>query len=108
MKKARPDMDIFFDVESLRSGDDWKKKIRREIDKRDILFLCWSKYARDSEWGDYEWRHAVKIKGVESIEAPESCPPPDELDGKHLNDKLLYIINLNFSATSDRLFDRTR
>ena len=102
MKKARPDMDIFFDVESLRSGDDWKKKIRREIDKRDILFLCWSKYARDSEWVDCEWRYALKIKGVESIEVPESCPPPDELDGKHFSDKLLYIINLNFSATSDR------
>ena len=101
-------MDIFFDVESLRSGDDWNKKIRREIDKRDILFLCWSKYARDSEWVDYEWRYALKIKGVESIEVPESCPPPDELDGKHFSDKLLYIINLNFSATSDRLFDRTR
>ena len=113
MKKARPDMDIFFDVESLRSGDDWKKKIRREIDKRDILFLCWSKYARDSEWVDYEWRSALKIKGADSIEpipieSPESCPPPDELGGKHFNDKLLYIINLNFSATSDRLFDRTR
>ena len=113
MKKARPDMDIFFDVESLRSGDDWKKKIRREIDKKDILFLCWSKYARDSEWVDYEWRSALKIKGADSIEPipiepPESCPPPDELDGKHFSDKLLYIINLNFSATSDRLFDRTR
>ena len=108
MKKARPDLDIFFDVESLRSGDDWKKKIRREIDKRDILFLCWSKYARASEWVDYEWRYALKIKGVDSIEPvpiepPESCPPPDELDGKHFNDKLLYIINSNPSGTSDEL-----
>ena len=108
MKKARPDMDIFFDVESLRSGDDWKKKIRREIDKKDILFLCWSKYARDSEWVDYEWRSALKIKGADSIEPipiepPESCPPPDELGGKHFNDKLLYIINSNPSGTSDEL-----
>ena len=60
MKKARPDMDIFFDVDSLRSGDDWKKALWREIDKRDVLFLCWSKYARDSKWVDAEWRYALK------------------------------------------------
>ena len=100
MKKARPDMDIFFDVESLRSGDNWEKALWREIDKRDVLFLCWSKYARVSKWVDAEWRYAFKNKGVDSIEPvpidpPESCPPPDELNCKHFNDKLLYIINSN-------------
>ena len=100
MKKARPDMDIFFDVESLRSGDNWEKALWRKIDKRDVLFLCWSKYARVSKWVDAEWRYAFKNKGVDSIEPvpidpPESCPPPDELNCKHFNDKLLYIINSN-------------
>ena len=98
MKKARPDMDIFFDVDSLRSGDDWEKALWREIDKRDVLFLCWSKYARNSKWVDAEWRYAFKNKGPDSIEPvpidpPGSCPPPDELSRKHFNDKLLYIIN---------------
>ena len=98
MKKARPDMDIFFDVDSLRSGDDWEKALWREIDKRDVLFLCWSKYARDSKWVDAEWRYAFKNKGPDSIEPvpidpPGSCPPPDELSRKHFNDKLLCIIN---------------
>ena len=98
MKKARPDMDIFFDVDSLRSGDDWEKTLWHEIDKRDVLFLCWSKYAKDSKWVDAEWRYAFKNKGAESIEPvpidpPSSCPPPDELSRKHFNDKLLYIIN---------------
>lgn len=98
MKKARPDMDIFFDVDSLRSGDDWERALWREIDKRDILFLCWSKYARDSKWVDAEWRYALKQKGLDSIEPvpidpPGSCPPPNELSRKHFNDKLLYIIN---------------
>lgn len=106
MKKARPDMDIFFDVDSLRSGDDWEKALWREIDKRDVLFLCWSKYARDSKWVDAEWRYALKNKGVDSIEPvpidpPESCPPPDELSRKHFNDKLLYIINSYPSEVSD-------
>lgn len=106
MKKARPDMDIFFDVDSLRSGDDWEKALWREIDKRDVLFLCWSKYARDSKWVDAEWRYAFKNKGPDSIEPvpidpPASCPPPDELSRKHFNDKLLYIINSNFNSISD-------
>lgn len=108
MKKARPDMDIFFDVDSLRSGDDWEKALWREIDKRDVLFLCWSKHARDSKWVDAEWRYAFKNKGPDSIEPvpidpPGSCPPPDELSRKHFNDKLLYIINSYSSTTNDAL-----
>lgn len=98
MKKARPDLDIFFDVESLRSGDDWENALWTEIDKRDILFLCWSHFAKESKWVDAEWRYALSNKGVDCIEpvpieSPDVCPPPDELTRKHFNDKLLYIIN---------------
>lgn len=98
MKKARPDLDIFFDVESLRSGDDWENALWTEIDKRDILFLCWSHFAKESKWVDAEWRYALSTKGVDCIEpvpieSPDVCPPPDELTRKHFNDKLLYIIN---------------
>lgn len=96
MQKARPDMDIFFDVESLRSGDDWENVLRREIEKRDILFLCWSNYARTSEWVEKEWRYALLNKGIDAIEpvplvSPVECPPPEELKSKHFNDRaLLY------------------
>lgn len=98
MKKARPDMDIFFDVDSLRSGEDWERVLHCEIEKRDILFLCWSHFARQSKWVDEEWRYALAHKGIECIEPvpiepPGVCPPPDELKSKHFNDKLLYIIN---------------
>lgn len=100
MQKARPEMDIFFDVESLRSGEDWEARLRHEIDDRDVLFLCWSGNAGKSEWVDFEWRYALSRKGVESIEPvplepPDSCPPPDELSSKHFNDKLLYVIYSN-------------
>lgn len=54
MKKARPDMDVFFDVESLRSGEDWEKALYREIERRDVLFLCWSHFARESKWVNAE------------------------------------------------------
>lgn len=98
MRKVRPDMDIFFDVDSLRSGDDWEQALWREIDKRDVLFLCWSKHARNSKWVDAEWRYAFNRKGEAGIEPipidpPGICPPPDELSRKHFNDKILYIIN---------------
>lgn len=113
MKKARPDMDVFFDVESLRSGEDWESALRSEIANRDILFLCWSHFAQQSHWVDAEWRYALARKGIECIEPiplepPDLCPPPEELKRKHFNDKLLYIINAaeenrapHYDVTSD-------
>lgn len=96
MKKARPDMDVFFDIESLRSGENWEESLRTNIEKRDIFFLCWSRAARQSKWVDFEWRHALNTKGIEGIEPipfdmPDLCPPPEELKGKHFGDKLIYI-----------------
>lgn len=99
MKKARPDMDIFFDIESLRSGEDWERALRAEIEKRDVLFLCWSHFAKNSEWVEKEWRYALTNKGLDSIEpvplvSPAECPPPEELKSKHFNDlSLLYKEN---------------
>lgn len=97
MKKARPDMDIFFDIESLRSGQKWEEALKTEIENRDILFLCWSRFARASQWVDMEWRYALENKGEDCIEpipidSPDICPPPAELQNKHFNDKMLYII----------------
>lgn len=98
MRKARPDMDIFFDVENLRSGESWQNALRSEIDRRDIFFLCWSHFARQSKWVDTEWRYAFSHKGEDCIEpipleSPSVCPPPEELSRKHFNDKMLFIIN---------------
>lgn len=98
MSKARPDLDIFFDVSSLTSGQKWEQQLYTEIDSRDILFLCWSQNARSSPWVEREWRYALRTKGVDAIEPipleqPDQCPPPEELSAKHFNDTLLYIIN---------------
>lgn len=98
MKKARPDMDVFFDVDSLRSGEDWQRALRAEIERRDLLFLCWSVAARQSEWVDREWRYALENKGLSFIEpipldSPSICPPPKELSSKHFNDRGLLYMN---------------
>jgi len=98
MQKARPDMDIFFDVETLRSGEDWEKTLYSEIERRDILYLCWSCHARESVWVNREWEYAYQTKGAEGIEPipiepPEVCPPPPaKLSSKHFNDRLLYLM----------------
>lgn len=97
MKKARSDLNIFVDVENLRSGENWKKRLFAEIDRRDILYLFWSRAASHSSWVDREWRYAKETKGIEAVEPiplepPSICPPPKELEDKHFNESMLYII----------------
>ena len=102
MRRVRPDLDIFFDVDSLRSGEHWEDRLHREISLRDVLYLCWSRHARASKWVNEEWRYALEKKGLDSIEPialelADACPPPSELKALSFNDKLLYIIN--YSST---------
>ena len=97
MKKIRPEMDIFFDVDNLRSGEYWENALRAEIERRDVLFLCWSRAARESSWVDKEWHFALENKGLDAIEPvpiepPELCPPPKELEKKSFNDRQLLFI----------------
>lgn len=100
IRKARPDLEMFFDVESMHSGEDWEKRIKREIDEKDILFLCWSVHASKSAWVDREWRYAYERKGADGIdpiplESAQKCPPPKELEKKHFNENLLFIVESN-------------
>lgn len=97
IETVRPDLDVFMDVESLRSGERWKQAIEEEIRRRDTLFLCWSKNAQASPWVNYEWRYALRNKGLGGIEpvaidSPNICPPPKELSSKHFNSHLLHLI----------------
>ena len=100
IRKARPDLEMFFDVESMHSGEDWEKRIKREIDEKDILFLCWSVHASKSVWVDREWRYAYAKKGADGIdsiplESAQKCPPPKELEKKHFNENLLFVVESN-------------
>ena len=112
MKKARPDLDVFFDVDNLRSGEKWEDVLRKEIDERDILYLFWSHFARESKWVDIEWRYALEKKGIDfiepvPIEPPDNCPPPKELSVKHFNDReLLYYqyIRKDIYKTNNSLY----
>ena len=94
MRKVRPDLNIFVDVDGLRSGQNWKDALYQEILRRDILYLCWSRHAKASEWVEREWRYALEQKGIDAIEPlplepPEVCEPPEELKEKHFHDREL-------------------
>jgi TIR domain len=41
---------IFFDIKSMRAGDDWEAKIRSSLEDSQSLIVLWSKFANQSEW----------------------------------------------------------
>lgn len=98
IRSARRDLDVFFDVSSIHSGERWENVLKQEIMKRDVLFLFWSENAKSSEWVEREWRYALENKGMDAIwpiplVRPEQCSPPEELKQLHFNDVLLYVIS---------------
>ena len=95
---ACPDMDLFFDVESLRRGESWESRLYQEIAGRDLFYLFWSQNAAASEWVKKELQYAVSQKTLDFIEpipleSPDICTPPDSLMGKHFNDWTLRYLN---------------
>jgi len=96
---GRPDMDLFFDVESLRRGEAWEPRLYQEISRRDLFYLFWSRNAAASSWVHKELDYAVHQKTLEFIEpvpleSPDICPPPAALICKHFNDwTLRYLQN---------------
>lgn len=98
MLSTRPELDLFFDILSLRRGEYWEDRFYREIDKRDLLYLFWSRNAAKSSWVEREWKYALNTKGPDFIEPiplerPTVCPPPPELNDRHFNDWLLLLID---------------
>jgi hypothetical protein len=97
MKKVAPHLDVFVDILSLRSGQDWKQELMKRIPASDIFFLFWSENARRSEWVDWEWRYALDSRGINFIDpvplvSPEIAEPPAELKSLHFNDRYLAFM----------------
>lgn len=88
---------FFQDVLSLEPGDRWEKEIYRHIDTSDVLFLFWSRAAKESKWVEREWRYGLEKKGDDfirpvPIEGPPPVSPPPELGHLHFNDRTLYVL----------------
>jgi hypothetical protein len=95
--KAAPQLDVFLDVLTLRSGDDWQKELWRVIPLSDVFYLFWSGNAAKSVWVEREWRCALESRGLDFIDpvpliSPEYVPPPPELSSKHFNDWVLAFM----------------
>jgi predicted component of type VI protein secretion system len=89
--KVAPELEVFLDVLSLRSGQNWEQELWRVIPASDIFYLFWSAHARKSEWVEREWRCALRERGIGFIDPiplqpPEESPPPPELSSLHFND----------------------
>ena len=96
MEKAG--LNVFVDVTTLRSGEDWEAKLWRVIPESDVFYLFWCRHAKNSPWVEKEWRCALRERGLDFIdpvplEAPEHATPPPELASKHFNDPLLYFLS---------------
>jgi hypothetical protein len=94
MRKAVPDLDIFWDVLSLRAGQKWESELRKVVPSRDVFYLFWSKAASRSTWVEREWRCALEARGLDYIDpvplvSPDRVPPPPELAPLHFDDWML-------------------
>jgi hypothetical protein len=83
-------MDVFMDVIGLRAGQDWEKRVTEEVGRRPLFLLFWSKAAKASRWVDWEWREALRLRGIDGIQPvpldPAAlAPPPAELKAEHFN-----------------------
>lgn len=89
MLAATVGLEPFFDVESLRMGEDWEQRLMREVPSKDRFLLFWSENARKSEWVEREWRLALRAKGLEYILPVPLQPasPPKELSKLQFNDR---------------------
>jgi hypothetical protein len=97
MRKIAVNLNVFVDVVSLRSGDDWAQELYKAITGADVFYLFWCRHALRSEWVQREWRWAYDTRGSAFInpvplESPEAAPPPPELSGKQFNDPLLSFL----------------
>jgi hypothetical protein len=97
IQKAAPKLEVFLDVLNLRSGEDWSKRLWKEIPSRDIFYLFWSESASRSNWVEMEWRCALEARGLDFIDpvplvSPNKIPPPRELASRHFNDWVLAFM----------------
>jgi hypothetical protein len=99
MLKVLPELDVFLDVVSLRSGEKWAERVTEEILGRDAFLLFWSLAASQSKWVEHEWRTALRYKGLDAIspvplDPPAAAPPPPELSALHFFDSALAFERL--------------
>jgi hypothetical protein len=52
---------VFFDVQSIDPGQEWKRRLERSISGSRTLVLCWSEHTRSSEYITFEYSRAEAL-----------------------------------------------
>jgi hypothetical protein len=91
LQKGAPSIQVIFDKNFLRSGQNWWPTIKKAIPTVDIFNLFWSAYACKSKWVEEEWRYALKKRGLNFISpcplvSPKNVPSPTELDSMQFDE----------------------
>ena len=79
-------LDVFLDVDNLRSGQLWEDELKRRIERAKIFQIFWSANYSQSENCKLEWEYALKQNKDEGYirpvfwEKPISPKPPEELN----------------------------
>lgn len=93
---CRSGFDLWMDCLDLRPGETWKAKLEKQIKNRDLFLLFWSANAKKSKWVRWEWKTALKERGISSIDPHPLDPvseakPPRELNKLHFGDPYMLI-----------------
>jgi hypothetical protein len=88
-------IEVKVDVLFLEMGEQWNQGLLEEIEACDKLLLFWSEHTPRSRWVEWEWKHAVQVKGEDVLELHllRHTPidqVPEELRKYHFND--VYIM----------------
>jgi hypothetical protein len=84
----------FWDRASLKSGEEWSPRLRREIERADLFHLCWSKAAAASQWVEKEAEYALTRRRrakrpditVQMLDGPPWAQHPPSLDSINFDD----------------------
>ena len=71
---------VFYDKESIVPGEPWKQRLAQAIRESRVCILCWSEYARNSEYVSFEYSRA---QGLEMPVLPwllDSTPLPQMIE----------------------------
>lgn len=93
---CRSGFDLWMDCLDLRPGETWKAELEKQIKNRDLFLLFWSANAKKSKWVRWEWKTALKKRGVSGIDPHPLDPvseakPPRELNSLHFGDPYMLI-----------------
>jgi hypothetical protein len=77
---------VFFDVQSIDPGQQWKKRLEHSIHASRALILCWSEHARGSDYITFEYSCAGALHKPVFPWLLDPTPLPAMLELQGIND----------------------